>query len=359
MTCPQTDSRVARSAKYCNEKARQRMFFWKRFTNRRNIVKIDNYFASHRVAFPMACVLTKCLNLPRNWRLGFLLCMAIGQVGSVCAGTLDKIRETQELTIAHREASIPFSYYDDNNKPVGYAIDLCHKVAEAIKRELHLPKLEVKYLPVNPATRVPALLDGRADIECGSTTDTLVRQREVAFSIPYFVAASRMIVRADSGIENWRDLRDKTIATTRGTTNAQTLEERGSVRSLNMKMIECKDHAEGFSMVKQGSADAFAMDDVLLYGLRAKEKNATDFRIVGDSLSAEPYAIMLRKDDLPFKSIVDREMARIMLDGELYAIYDKWFKRPIPPNNINMNMPMGLLLRSIVQFPTDKIAVTK
>jgi len=112
-------------------------------------------------------------------------------------------------------------------------------------------------------------------------------------------------------------------------------------------------------MVKQGSADAFAMDDVLLYGLRAKEKNATDFRIVGDSLSAEPYAIMLRKDDLPFKSIVDREMARIMLDGELYAIYDKWFKRPIPPNNINMNMPMGLLLRSIVQFPTDKIAVTK
>jgi len=269
--------------------------------------------------------------------------------------TLSKIRETQTITIAHREASMPFSYLDDNKKPVGYAVDLCLKFAEAVRRELKLARLDVRYLPVTPSTRIAAIVEGKADLECGSTTNNAERRKQVSFTIPHFVAAARMVVRADSGIRNWSDLRDKRVVTTKGTTAVKLLNDRDKVRSLGLKLIEGRDHAESFSMVEKGEAEAFPMDDVLLFGLRANAQNPSGFVVVGDALSAEPYAVMMRKDDIPFKTLIDREMGRIIHEGEIYKLYDKWFKSPIPPKGINMNMPMGHLLRDVLRFPTDKV----
>ncbi|HVL75722.1 MAG TPA: amino acid ABC transporter substrate-binding protein [Noviherbaspirillum sp.] len=271
------------------------------------------------------------------------------------ADTLAKIRASQAITIAHREASLPFSYLDANKKPVGYAVDLCHRIAEAVRRELKLPALQINYLLVTPSTRIPAIAEGKADLECGSTTNNAERRKEVAFTIPHFIAAARMVVRTDSGIRNWSDLRNKRVVTTKGTTTVKLLNDRDAVRSLNLNLIEGKDHAESFDMVAANQAEAFPMDDVLLYGLRANSEKPESFTIVGDALSAEPYAIMLRKDDPQFKALVDREMGRLILDGDIYKLYDKWFRAPIPPKGANMNMPMGHLLRDTFRFPTDKV----
>ena len=289
-------------------------------------------------------------------RAGFatLLCCAV-PILAQAGDTLAKIRDAQTITIAHREASLPFSYLDDNKKPIGYAVDLCLKIADAIKRELKLPKLEVVYLAVTPSSRIPAIVDGKADLECGSTTNNVERRKQVAFTIPHFVAAARMLVRADSGIRNWSDLRDKRVVTTKGTTTVKLLNDRDKVRALGLKLIEAGDHAESFGKVEKGEAEAFPMDDVLLYGLRAKAKEPSKFLVVGDLLSTEPYAIMLRKDDASFKAMVDKEMGRIINEGELVKLYDKWFMHPIPPSSLNMNMPMGYLLRDALRFPTDKV----
>jgi len=270
--------------------------------------------------------------------------------------TLDRIRETQTIVIAYRESSIPFSYVVEPNHPIGYAIDLCLKVAEAIKHDLKLSRLDVRYIPVTPANRMQAIAEGQVDLECGSTTNTADRRRTVAFSIPHFIASARMMVRASSGIHNWSDLHDKSIVTTKGTTNAKTLADRDKLRSLNLTLLESRDHAEGFGMVAQGKAAAFAMDDVLLYGLRATAADPDSFQVVGDSLSTEPYAIMLRKDDPAFKSAVDMEVARLMIDGDIFRLYDKWFMHPIPPHGINLRMPMGPLLRASLRYPSDKVA---
>jgi ABC-type amino acid transport substrate-binding protein len=272
------------------------------------------------------------------------------------ADTLSKIRASQTITLATRDASIPFSYLDENKKPIGYSVDLCLKIAEAVKRELKLPKLDIVYLSVTPTTRIPAIIEGKADLECGSTTNTAERRKTVAFTIPHFVAATRMLVRTDKGIKNWQDLRERPIVATKGTTAYKMTLQRDQSHTLNFKVTEANDHAESFGKVERGEADAFPMDDVLLYGFRAKSKNPSAFSIVGDPLSTEPYAVMLRRDDAPFKAVVDREVARIIHDGELVKMYDKWFQKPIPPTNINLNMPMSFLLRESLRFPTDKVA---
>ncbi|HEY8608707.1 MAG TPA: amino acid ABC transporter substrate-binding protein [Noviherbaspirillum sp.] len=271
------------------------------------------------------------------------------------ADTLAKIRETRTITIAHREASVPFSYLDPNKKPIGYAVELCQKIADAVRRELKLTQLDVRYLAVNPSTRIQAIAEGKADLECGSTTNNAERRKQVAFTIPHFVAAARMVVRTDSGIRNWSDLRGKQVVTTKGTTSVKLLTDRDKVRSLNLSLVEGRDHDDSFNMVEKREAAAFPMDDVLLYGLRANAADPASFAVVGDALSAEPYAIMLRKDDPAFKAVVDREMGRIINDGEIYKLYDKWFRSPIPPKGQNMNMPMGHLLRDTFRFPTDKV----
>ena len=295
------------------------------------------------------------ISFPEFGQATIAACLYVAASCAQAGDTLSRIRDTQTLTIAHREASVPFSYLDGNKKPIGYAVDLCLKLADAVRRELKLQHLNIRYLPVTPSTRIAAIIDGQADLECGSTTNNAERRKQVAFTIPHFVAAARMVVRADSGITNWSDLRDKRVVTTKGTTTVKLLNDRDKVRSLGLKLIEGRDHAESFSMVEKGEAEAFPMDDVLLFGLRANAQNPNGFVVVGDALSAEPYAIMLRKDDAPFKTLIDREMGRVINEGEIYKLYDKWFKSPIPPRGMNMNMPMGHLLRDILRFPTDKV----
>jgi ABC-type amino acid transport substrate-binding protein len=270
--------------------------------------------------------------------------------------TLAKIKETQTITIANREASLPFSYLDANKKPIGYAVDLCLKIADAVKHELKMPQLNIVFVTVSPSSRVQTIIDGKADLECGSTTNNAERRKQVAFTIPHFISGARMLVRTDSGINNWADLRDKRVVTTKGTTTVKLLNDRDKVRSLDLKLLEGRDHDESFSMVEKKQAEAFAMDDALLFGLRGTAKNPTDFQIVGDLLSTEPYAIMMRKDDPAFKAIVDREMGRIISEGEINKLYDKWFSKPIPPKGIILNMPMGFLLRDSLRFPTDQVA---
>lgn len=272
------------------------------------------------------------------------------------ANTLEKIRTSQSITLAHRDASVPFSYLDEHKKPLGYSLDLCLKVVAAIKRELKLPKLTVNYLAVTPSTRIATIVEGRADLECGSTSNNVERRKQVAFTIPHFIATTRMVARSDSGIKNWLDLRDKRVIFTKGTTVLKLVLERDKLHSLNMKLLEGNDHSDSFARIEKGEADAFPMDDVLLYGLRAKSKQADKFSIVGDPLSAEPYAMMMRLGDAPFKAVVDREMARMINDGELTKLYEKWFTKPIPPGGMNLDMKMGFLLRESLRFPTDKVA---
>ncbi|MCH8623057.1 amino acid ABC transporter substrate-binding protein [Undibacterium sp. TS12] len=275
---------------------------------------------------------------------------------SLAADTLTHIKETQTVTIAHREASFPFSYLGDDKKPIGYSMDICMKLVEAIKKELKLKELNVNYLMVTGSSRIPAIADGKADLECGSTTNNVERRKQVAFTIPHFFATARMIVRADSGIKNWTDLKGKKVVTTKGTTTVKLLNDRDKVRGLDLKLLEGADHNESFSMVENGQADAFTVDDVLLYGQRGNAKDPSKFVVVGDPLSTEPYAMMMRKDDPAFKALIDREMARMMNDGEMTKLYDKWFRKPVPPKGANLNMPMGFLLRDSIRFPTDKVA---
>lgn len=289
--------------------------------------------------------------------MGFVLAVLGFCGGTAHAGdTLAKIKQSGTITIANRDASLPFSYLDENKKPIGYAIDICQRLADAIKKELKMPQLNVVYVTVSPSNRIQMIADGKADLECGSTTNNAERRQQVAFTIPHFVAGVRMLVRTDSGIKNWLDLHDKRVVTTKGTTTVKLLNDRDKVRSLGLKLVEGRDHDESFSMVEKHDAEAFAMDDVLLYGLRANAKNPGDFQIVGDPLSTEVYAIMMRKDDPAFKSFIDKEMATLITTGEVAKLYDKWFIKPVPPKNLNLNMPMGYILKDLMRFPTDKVA---
>jgi len=269
------------------------------------------------------------------------------------ADTLSKIRETHTVVLAYRD-SPPFSFMNENKKVTGYSIDLCLKIVEAVKRELKMPQLAVAYLPVDSSSRFSAIVDGRADMECGSTTNTQERRTKVAFAIPHFYASVRMLVRAGSGIRNWPDLRDRKVVITKGTTTIHLLNERSNVRALNVSMVEGRDDMASFAMVEQGRADAFPMDDVLLYGLKAVSRDPDMFAVVGDPLSVEPYAIMLRKDDLAFKKLVDTEIVRTVDSREIYSMYNYWFMNRSGLGGANMNMPMGNLLRESLKYPGDR-----
>jgi len=282
------------------------------------------------------------------------MCLALPLLAEA-GDTIGKVRKTQTLVIGIRETA-PFSYTDENKQPLGYSVDLCLKVAEAIKKELKMPAMKIQFFPVDSATRFSALLEDKIDLECGSTTNNAERRKKVAFTIPHFFSSVRALVKADSGIKNWPQLRNRTVVTTKSTTTVKLLNDRNDTSSLNIKLVEGNSDQDSFKMVEDGRADAFPMDDVLLYSLRAESKAPASFAIVGDPLSIEPYSIMLRKDDPVFKKIVDNEMLRLIHDNEIYRIYEKWFTKPIPPKNVNMNMSMGFLLRDSLRFPTDQVA---
>jgi len=268
-------------------------------------------------------------------------------------GTLEKIKDTGAITLGFRESSIPFSYYDDNQKVIGYAIDLCYRIVDATKAELKMNELEVKLNPVTAATRIPLIANGTIDLECGSTTNNLDREKQVGFTITHFVTANRFVSKKSANLKTVDDLKGKTIVSTSGTTNIKQITEIGAQRNLDLNIIAAKDHAEAFLMVETDRAAAFVMDDILLYSLVATSKNPDDYVISADALSVEPYAIMLRRDDPDFKRVVNAKMTAIYTSGEINAIYEKWFLKPIPPKGINLNVPMSASFKKVVANPTD------
>ena len=272
---------------------------------------------------------------------------------SAQSGTLDKIRSSGTITLGHRDSSIPFSYYDDKQQVVGYAMDICYKVVDAIKVNLKLKKLDVKLNPVTSATRIPLMANGTIDLECGSTTNNLERQKQVAFTITHFVTANRFVSKKSSNLKTVNDLKGKTVVSTSGTTNIKNATEINVEKKLGMNIIAAKDHAESFLTVETGRAAAFFMDDILLYSLVANSKNPSEWTISAEALTVEPYGIMLRRDDPAFKKVVDGAVSALYKSGEINKIYEKWFLKPVPPKGINLNVPMSAQFKKVVAKPTD------
>lgn len=268
-------------------------------------------------------------------------------------GTLKKIRDQGSITIGHRDASIPFAYYDDKQQPVGYSLDLCARIVDAIRAELKMPKLEVKYQVVTSANRIPLMANGTIDLECGSTTNNLERQKQVAFSITTFVTANRFVAKKASNVKTLADLRGKPVVSTAGTTNIRQITEMNGQRNLGMNIVTANGHPEAFLMVDTGRAVAFFMDDILLYGLVATHRAPGDFVISDEAYSVEPYGLMVRRDDPAFKKVVDNTIIQLFKSGEINKIYEKWFMRPIPPKGVNLNLPMSAQLKRVVANPTD------
>jgi glutamate/aspartate transport system substrate-binding protein len=289
--------------------------------------------------------------------LGLTLAAALG-ASEVSAeeltGTLKNIKETGAITLGYRDSSIPFSYLDDNQKPVGFAMDICYKIVDAVKKELKLDKLEVKLNPVTSATRIPLMANGTIDLECGSTTNNAERQKQVSFTNTHFLTASRYVFKKSSGLKSIDDLKGKTVVSTAGTTNIKQLTEANVARSLGATIVPAKDHAEAFLMVETDRAVAFVMDDILLASLVAGSKSPSDYVISTDAFSTpEPYGIMLRKDDAPFKKVVDAATAALYTSGEGQKLYDKWFMAKVPPKGLNLNTPISPELKAEFAKPSD------
>jgi glutamate/aspartate transport system substrate-binding protein len=285
---------------------------------------------------------------------GLVCSMALSANAQELTGTLKKIKDTGAITIGHREASIPFSYLDDKQQPVGYAMDLCAKVVDAVKAELKMPNLKVAYQPVTSANRIPLLQNGTIDLECGSTTNSVERQKQVAFGPTYFVVNISAAVKKDSGIKTFADLNGKTVASTSGTTSIPLLRGYEKAKGIDFKELQAKDHAESMQLVASDRAQAFIMDDILLAGQIANQQNPGAYTILPESLRTEPYSMMLRREDPQFKALVDRAVGNVYKSGEIDKIYAKWFTTAIPPRNINMNFPQTPAIKEAFKSPNDK-----
>jgi glutamate/aspartate transport system substrate-binding protein len=270
------------------------------------------------------------------------------------SGTLKKVKDTGTITIGYRESSIPFSYLDDKQQPVGYAMELCMKIVDAVKADLKLPNLKVNLQPVTSGNRIPQLQAGNIDIECGSTTNSVERQKQVSFGPTYFVINVTAAVKKNSGIKTLADLNGKTISTTSGTTSVPLLKQYEKTKSVNVKEVYGKDHAESFLLLAQDRVSAFVMDDILLAGQIANSGNPGDYTIIPESLRQEPYSMMIRKDDAQFKALVDKTIGAIMKSGDIHKIYAKWFTSPIPPKNVNLNFAETPAIKAAFANPNDK-----
>jgi glutamate/aspartate transport system substrate-binding protein len=273
------------------------------------------------------------------WALALLCCAA----GASAQGVLERVAAGGKLVIAHRESSVPFSYVE-GGKPIGYAMDLCLRLAEVVRQKTGAKNMAVTFLQVTPANRVDVIAQGKADMECGSTTNNAERREKVAFTIPHFITGARLLVRANSGIEKIEDLQGKKLVSTKGTTPLKAVAQANRERLMGINILEAPDHER-----------AVEMDDVLLYGLAAQRPDPKALRVVGRFVTTEPLAIMLPKNDPAFKKLVDDEMRRLITSHEIYAIYDKWFMQPIPPQGKALNLPVSYLLRDFWKYPTDQV----
>jgi len=268
---------------------------------------------------------------------------------------LDRIRSSGRIVLAHRESAVPFSYLDSGRKPVGYALDLCKAVAEAVRKQLGLKTLDIAYLAVTPATRIEAITGGKADLECGATTNNADRRQKVAFTIPHYITGTRFAVRADSPITELSQFEGHVLVSTTGSTPLKTVSQANDDRLLHIDVHPVPDNASAMDMLAKNTADGFAMDDVQLYGLIAESPNPAQFKVVGKFLTIEPLAIMMSKDDAAFKKVVDDEMRRLIRSGEADKLYERWFTKAIPPRNVTMNLPMSYLLRDSWKYPSDAV----
>jgi len=285
--------------------------------------------------------------------LAVALC-AGGARAEELTGTLKNIKETGVITLGFRDSSIPFSYLDDNQKPVGFAMDICYKIVDAVKKDLKLDKLEVKLNPVTSSTRIPLLANGTIDLECGSTTNNLDRQKQVAFSNTHFLTASRFVSKKSSRINSIDELKGKTVVSTAGTINIKQLTEANAARNLGVNIIAANDHAEAFLMVETDRAAAFVMDYILLAALVAGSKQPDGYVVSTDAFSkAEPCGIMLRKDDPAFKKVADDATAALYQSADGQKLYDKWFMQKIPPKGLNLNAPISAELKREFAKPSD------
>ncbi|MEW6705735.1 MAG: amino acid ABC transporter substrate-binding protein [Pseudomonadota bacterium] len=284
-----------------------------------------------------------------------LLCIAslpvLGRAAE--SPTLRKIREAGVISIGHRESSVPFSYLDTSQRPIGYSMAICDRIVEAVKARLGLRDLERRYVAVTSATRVPMVANGTVDLECGVTTNNVERQRQVAFTVTTFVAASRLVSKKDEPVMKLDDLRGKVVTSTVGTTSLKHLQDLYTTRRLDMSIVASRDDPDAFRMVQTGRAAAYAMDDVLLRSTVALARNPGDYVISDEALSVEPYGIMLSKDDPEFKRLADQAIVALFRSGEIHALYRRWFQSPIPPHGINLQLPMHPAMQRVIARPTD------
>ena len=264
---------------------------------------------------------------------GLAASLAITLPAAAQEGTLKKIKDSGSITIGHRDASLPFSYYDDKQQPIGYSMDLCAKIVDAVKAELKMPNLKTNYQLVTSANRIPLMANGTIDLECGSTTNNVARQEQVWFTMTHFVTANRWVFKKSANIKQ--------------------ITEINAAQNLGMNIISANGHPEAFQMVETGRAVAFVMDDILLAGLAAQSRSPNDYEISSMALSVEPYGIMVRKDDKAFKDLADKALSQVYKSGEINAIYAKWFQKPVPPKNVNLNLPMSPALKKVMANPTS------
>ncbi|HGN1707409.1 TPA: amino acid ABC transporter substrate-binding protein [Providencia rettgeri] len=289
------------------------------------------------------------------------LVLSMMVLGATCAvqaeelnGTLKKIKDNGVIVVGHRESSVPFSYYDNNQKVVGYSQDYSNEIVDAVKKKLNMPDLQVKLIPITSQNRIPLLQNGTFDFECGSTTNNLERQKQAAFSNTIFVVGTRLLTKKDSGVKDFADLAGKNVVVTSGTTSEILLNQLNDEKNMKMRIISAKDHGDSFRTLESGRAVAFMMDDALLAGERAKAKKPDIWEIVGKPQTEEAYGCMLRKDDPQFKALVDETIANAQTSGVAEKSFDRWFNQPIPPKNLNLKFTLSDEMKALFKTPNDK-----
>ena len=273
------------------------------------------------------------------------------------AQTLKKVAQSNKITVSYREASIPFSYVIGPQKAIGFAVDVTDAIVDDVRKKLGMPNLEVIYMPVTSQNRIPLLINGAYDLECGSTTNNAARGEDVSFAVSHFFTGTRLLTKKSSGIKNYADLANKTVASTAGSTNEKVLRKYNDAGNMGIQIVLGKDYDDSFQLLEDDKAVAFAMDEIILFGLMANAKKSGELEVVGDSLQVEPYGCMLRKDDPEFKKLVDGTIVRLMNSGEFSRLYSKWFESPIPPKGMNLHMPMSDRLKANLKEFNDKPAL--
>jgi len=284
-----------------------------------------------------------------------LICAAAATVPSTgAAQTLEKIAASNRITVSYREAAVPFSYALSPTRAVGFSVDLTDAIIDDVRAKLKKPGLEVVRIPVTGQTRIPLLVNGTYDLECGSTTNTAARGKEVSFAISHFYTGTRLLAKTTSRVTSYADLAKKTVAAVAGSSNEKVIRKYSADNNLDMQFVLGKDYGESLQLVVDDRATALALDDVLLFGLRANSMDPAALEVVGETLQVEPYGCMLRKDDPAFKKLVDGTIARLMKSGEFSRLYAKWFESPIPPKGVVLGMPMSKQLKANLKAMSDK-----